>query len=297
MNILEHLKERLDELATLRKIAEIPIDPILNQITTRGNCPSPDTSLTKRLAIDEPLNVLISKRFINIDIYYDVYERFREDIEKYHRLIKGNFEANLKDSLGIHPEATMILHKEHSILCVYPEVKVKPEVTTIEVKKQEVTEIPKNILDITVKLITSKPTVVTKIVAVTKAVEEVTTKTPNITKVVTKPPTLPTIKPTIPLFFDTKYIKMTQFEVIIAGTSITITLIAVCNCLWVAIVLIKRRRNIDQIEVSPSEIELTPMLERKPKVKFGTSKITEFSPYNSTATLPSPAPVRNRKDK
>ena len=90
---------------------------------------------------------------------------------------------------------------------------------------------------------------------------------------------------------------MTQFEVIIAGTSITVTLIAVCNCLWVAIVLVKRRRNIDQIEINPSDIELTLMIERKPKVKFGTSKVAEFSPYSSTETLPSPTPVRNRKDK
>ena len=282
IQILDHLQERIDELARIKNVVDhYKNSNFLNSLAETmedGVCPLPEMSLTKRLGLDEPTNAL-RVGSIDIDTYYDSYERFSSDVNQFKFLFKGNIEENLKKSLGINLDVTIVLHRSQSTICIYPEVKkVKIELLKVEVSTPRGEEnVPSEIIE------TRETSAATNPATNAPASEESTFDPPS------------TSNETEIYLLDINFIKMTLYEVIIAGTSVTVTLIAVCNCVWVAVILVKRRRN-RAIELTPSEVELTPMLQRRPKIKFGSSEIAEFSPYASHTTLPSPAPMRSRKN-
>jgi hypothetical protein len=310
INVLDHLRDRTNELNTLKLILNSKPQELKDKDLIWDQCPPPTSSLSKTLGLDEPVNFLRQQTFQGIDLYYDHYERFKEDVEKYRFLTQPSFSLNLKELMVIDPEATVIYQKGGSVICIFPNVKLTTESPTSPPTSPTITTNPPKLETVKPGEIEPDKKIVITPAPTSKPIPDTTKPPVTETPRTTERPTIPTSQTpstsnstasndTERYVINTKYIKITFYESVIASTSVTIALIAVCNCAWVIVLLVKRRRATPPNEETiPADLELTPMLNSKPKVKFGSDQIREFSPYNSIGSLPSPTPiVRGKKNK
>ena len=255
-----HLRNKVAELRKLEVIANLDLSPYLAQITNVGICPTPESSLTNVLGYDEPVGTFSGHSFRDIDVFYDYYEDFKSDLLEFEQLIKGGPER-LKEVIGIPQNLSVMTNYRRTFICFPP---ISDEFDPEE-PKEKMAPTEQNL---------------------TPTVSAAPTRTPQSTNLTE-------------YYINTNYLKLTFYEAITAVTSITISLIAVCNCVWVAVIILKNRKKNATLDVEPpfSDLELTPMLERKPKIKFGTDDVREFDQYGSTNTLPSPAPIQKKKTK
>ena len=255
-----HLRSKITELKKLEVIANLDLSPYLARITNVGVCPDPESSLTNALGLDEPVGTFSGNSFRDIDVFYDYYDEFKSDLLEFEQLIKEGPER-LREIIGIPRNFSIMTNHRRTHICFPP---MSDEFDPEEPKEKTV------------------PT------------EQTPTPAASATPTKTSPSTNLT-----EYYIDTNYLKLTFYEAITAVTSITISLIAICNCAWVTIIILKNRKKNATLDVEPpfSDLELTPMLERKPKIKFGTDDVREFDQYGSTNTLPSPAPIQRKKTK
>jgi hypothetical protein len=265
----DHLRDRVLEIQRLEVIANLDLTIFYNKFDNLGVCPFPQTSLARKLGYSEPVGTFSVNSFPTIDKYYDLYNDFKSDLLDFETIYRSG-PQRIKEVLGINQNYSILFQKQPSTICFPP--KSKELESAGDPEEQEPTKEGVGL--------PSEPTSNPEAKVTPRIVSP--TKSTNVTE----------------YYIDTNYLKLTFYEAITAVTSITISLIAVCNCIWVAVILLKNKNKKATVEMEPpfSDLELTPMLERKPKISFGTDEIQEFVQYGSTNTLPSPAPITKKRN-
>jgi len=291
ISLIENYAEKLDEIKTMENQVDVDFARVIRRQDERGQCPEPTSTLTSYLKLRDSINMIKHRKYMDVNVFFELYDDVREDIAKFASLVQEpGLMRNLGEYLKLLEPYQLVYQDTKKVICTIEK--------TVEITTQALTTItnPPKTTATTVTHTTPQSTPTTTVVT-TQKIATTTAPAKNLTT--TKPPSLTTVaitNTTEHIVYQNKFFQITFYEAIIAGTSLVVTLIAVCNFSWVAYILYKRRnRNLEEIQ--PSDIELTPMIERKPRVKFGTDQIENFSPYASNYSLPSPAPIsKNRKD-
>ena len=88
-----------------------------------------------------------------------------------------------------------------------------------------------------------------------------------------------------------KFAEYSIIELTLAICAAITTIIAVINSICIAIVSSKKEKGNESAFID--ETEMTPLTARK--VKFGSDQISQYDPYSSADTFPSPEPVSRRQ--